>query len=248
MLQYKLFINLFKMSHMLTPASLLNCMYRCVIMLAGIAVMGFGIVVITRASLGNSPISACPYVVNLAFSDISFGTIMLAWQCLLVAIQVIVLRKDFQVISLLQIPVSVFFGGCIDFSAVFLGELFPQTYMDSLAFLGMGILFLALGVTLTIISRTVMNCGEVVVQAIATKTHIRFGTLKVVFDVSYAVVALCLSYLLMGHLEGVREGTIICAVLTGFIVNLFILVYRKTHAQMRLLRRSFCATRRTDAI
>jgi len=95
------------------PRAALFMAGRVALMLAGIAVMALGIDVVVKADLGNSPISATPNVLSLGFPAVSFGTFMLGWQCALVLVQVALLRRDFRLVDLWQIPISVFFGLCI---------------------------------------------------------------------------------------------------------------------------------------
>ena len=200
---------------------------RIGLMLAGIAVMALGIDVVVRAQLGNSPISACPNVLSIAFPSASFGTFMLAWQCFLVLVQVAILRSQFRLVDLLQVPISVFFGLCIDFFVAMLGDLGPSGYLQSWLWLIAGMAVLAVGIVMTVISGTVMNCGEAVVQAVVRKTSARFGTIKVCFDLACAALALGCAFAFTGHLAGVREGTLVCAMFTGVIVNLYMALYGK---------------------
>ena len=116
---------------------------RIGLMLAGIAVMALGIDVVVRAQLGNSPISACPNVLSIAFPAVSFGSCMLAWQCFLVLVQVALLRSQFRLVDLLQIPISVFFGLCIDFFVTALGDTAPASYFHSWLWLAVGMAVLA---------------------------------------------------------------------------------------------------------
>ena len=48
-----------------------------------------------------------------------------------------------------------------------------------------------------------------------------FGNVKIVFDISCVVVAVILSFLFFHKLVGTREGTIIAAFCTGFVVKFF---------------------------
>lgn len=217
----------------LNPRAALYMVGRVALMLAGIAVMGLGIDVVVRANLGNSPISACPNVLSLAFPSISFGTFMLGWQCFLVLMQIVVLRRDFRLVDLLQIPISVFFGVCIDLFVALLGSLGPSSYLASWLWLAAGMAILALGIVMTVVSGTVMNCGEAVVQAVVRKTGARFGTVKVGFDLTCAALAVACAFAFMGHLAGVREGTVVCAAFTGMIVNLYMAAYGKMRAWAR---------------
>ena len=179
---------------------------RIALMLAGIAVMGLGIDIVVKADLGNSPISATPNVLSLGFTAVSFGTFMLGWQCFLVLVQIALLRREFRLVDLWQIPISVFFGVCIDAFMALLGPAAPTSYVASWLWLAGGMAVLALGIVMTVVSGTVMNCGEAVVQAVVRKTGARFGTVKVGFDLACAALACLCAFLFVGHLAGVREG------------------------------------------
>ncbi|MEE0636939.1 MULTISPECIES: YczE/YyaS/YitT family protein [Adlercreutzia] len=200
---------------------------RIALMLAGIAVMGLGIDIVVKADLGNSPISATPNVLSLGFTAVSFGTFMLGWQCFLVLVQIALLRREFRLVDLWQIPISVFFGVCIDAFMALLGPAAPTSYIASWLWLAGGMAILALGIVMTVVSGTVMNCGEAVVQAVVRKTHARFGTVKVGFDLVCAALACLCAFRFVGHLAGVREGTFVCAAFTGVIVNVYMGLYGK---------------------
>ncbi len=47
-----------------------------------------------------------------------------------------------------------------------------------------------------------------------------FGKTKIAFDSSMTIIAAILSFIMFKHLDGVREGTIVAAILVG--------IYRKT--------------------
>lgn len=200
---------------------------RIALMLAGIAVMGLGIDIVVKADLGNSPISATPNVLSIGFTMVSFGTFMLGWQCFLVLVQIALLRREFRLVDLWQIPISVFFGVCIDAFMALLGPAAPTSYVASWLWLAGGMAVLALGIVMTVVSGTVMNCGEAVVQAVVRKTGARFGTVKVGFDLACAALACLCAFLFVGHLAGVREGTFVCAAFTGVIVNVYMGLYGK---------------------
>ena len=210
---------------------------RIALMLAGIAVMGLGIDIVVKADLGNSPISATPNVLSLGFTAVSFGTFMLGWQCFLVLVQIALLRREFRLVDLWQIPISVFFGVCIDTFMALLGPATPTSYVASWLWLSGGMAVLALGIVMTVVSGTVMNCGEAVVQAVVRKTGARFGTVKVGFDLACAALACLCAFLFVGHLAGVREGTFVCAAFTGVIVNAYMGLYGKLRDAARRRRK-----------
>lgn len=210
---------------------------RIALMLAGIAVMGLGIDIVVKADLGNSPISATPNVLSIGFTMVSFGTFMLGWQCFLVLVQIALLRREFRLVDLWQIPISVFFGVCIDTFMALLGPAAPTSYVASWLWLAGGMAVLALGIVMTVVSGTVMNCGEAVVQAVVRKTGARFGTVKVGFDLACAALACLCAFLFVGHLAGVREGTFVCAAFTGVIVSIYMGLYGKLRDAARSRRK-----------
>lgn len=215
------------------PRAVLFLAGRVALMLAGIAVMALGIDVVVKADLGNSPISATPNVLALGFPAVSFGTFVLGWQCFLVLVQVVLLRREFRLVDLWQIPISVFFGLCIDWFMALLGAAAPTTYLASWLWLAVGMAVLAAGIVMTVVSGTVMNCGEAVVQAVARKTGARFGTVKVGFDLACAALAVLCALVFVGHLAGVREGTVVCAALTGVVVNGYMALYGRVRQGAR---------------
>lgn len=211
---------------------------RTALMLVGIAVMALGVDLVVKADLGNSPISATPNVLSIAFDEVSFGTFMLGWQCFLVLAQIVILRREFRLIDLLQIPISVFFGLCIDFFMALLAPFSPASYALSWVWLAGGVAVMALGIVMTVVSGTVMNCGEALVQAVVRKTGARFGTVKVGFDLTCAALAVVCAFAFTGHLVGVREGTVVCAALAGVIVNVYMGIYGKLREKVRAGRKT----------
>lgn len=135
--------------------------------------------------------------------------------------QVIFQKKDFQKIQLLQIPISVIFGYFIDLTMSLLSFLNPTTYTLKVLFLLIGCAILALGVSIEVIANVVMLSGEAFVKAISLKFNKEFGTTKVSFDVTLVVAAIIISSLLFRKIAGVREGTIIAALIVGFIAKIF---------------------------
>lgn len=189
---------------------------------AGVIVMTAGIVLVTKSNLGTSPISSLGYVLSLAFPDVSYGTFMFAWNSALLIGQIAILRRRFKAFALLQIPLSVLFSLGIDGFDQALWFVTPDSYPASLAVLALGVAVLAFGVACTVVANVVMNCGEAFVCAVASSTGWNFGHTKVGFDLGCVALAAAASFALMGGLAGVREGTVVAAAATGFLVNAFI--------------------------
>lgn len=194
---------------------------RYIFFVLGLFVNSLGVAFITKVNLGTSPITSVPYVLSLGFQP-TIGQFTVVWSLLLIACQVAVLRKDFHLIQLLQIPVSFLFGGFIDFSMdVVLGWFVPGSYPQRIVVLLIGCLILGFGVFMEVAANVVMLPGEATSNALHLKTGKEFGTVKVCVDVSMCIVAIVISLLLFQSVKGIREGTIVAALLVGFISRQF---------------------------
>ena len=78
------------------------------------------------------------------------------------------------------------------------------------------------GVSLEVKAGVVVLAGEGVVLAICRAVpSLKFGYMKVGFDVTLVVIACILSISFTGRLQGVREGTVAAAVMVGLIARQF---------------------------
>ena len=91
----------------------------------------------------------------------------------------------------------------------------------SLVYLLIGCVILGFGVYTEVLANVAMLPGESFVRAVSSTWKTEFGSTKVAFDASLTIIAAILSLLFTHRLNGVREGTIIAALLVGFIARLF---------------------------
>ena len=191
---------------------------KYLIFLIGLFINSLGVSLITKANLGTSPISSIPYVLSLNF-PFTLGNFTIVFSILLILLQLLILRKNFKAEHLLQIPVSILFGYFIDFTMVLLAFVNPQSYVVKIIDLLIGCLILGFGVYIEVLANVVMLPGESFVRAITQTWNLEFGTIKVIFDVSMSVIAIIMSLILSHRVNGVREGTIIAALLVGAIAR-----------------------------
>ena len=196
----------------------MNKLKRYVIFLIGLFVNSLGVSLITKASLGTSPISSIPYVLSISF-PFTLGNFTIFFSIFLILLQLLILRKNFKLEHVLQIPVSIVFGYFIDLTMLLFAWVNPQVYIMKIIYLLIGCLILGFGVYMEVLADVVMLPGESFVRAIVLTWKTNFGTTKICFDVSMSVIAAILSFVFTGRLNGVREGTIIAALLVGFIAR-----------------------------
>ena len=80
---------------------------------------------------------------------------------------------------------------------------------------------MAFGLMIEVKSDITMLPGDGAVVAIAEVLHTDFGKVKPFFDITIVSMGVVLALLLLGHLEGVREGTIFAAIVVGFIIQFY---------------------------
>lgn len=192
------------------------------LLIIGLFFAALGVALTKRGELGVSPISSVANVLSYQFTDLTLGSWLILWNCVLILGQILLLRRNFQPIQFLQIPLSFLFGWFTDFGMWLVSFLPVQVYAVRLLMVLAGTVVLGFGITLSVIADQIMNSGEAFVKAISDVAHQEFGTIKVVFDISCVLIALILSLLFFeGAIVGTREGTIIAALCTGFMVKFF---------------------------
>lgn len=192
-----------------------------------------GVAITKKAELGVSPISSVANVMSEKFTFLSLGTWLIIWNCVLIFGQIIILRKEFKAIQLLQIPVSFLFGWFTDFGLWCVSSIPVNNYITRLILVIIGVVVLGFGIALSVLANVIMNSGEAFVKAVSDKLDKNFGNIKIIFDVLCVVLAVVLSLIFFkGSIVGTREGTVITAFLTGFVVKLFVKITKNPIEKM----------------
>ena len=195
---------------------------RYPVFILGLYFLSLGIVLIVRSALGTTPISSINYVLSIN-SALSLGTWTFLFNLLLIAGQFWLIRDRYSrrdiLEILLQIPFSFLFAAFIDFNMMFTGQLHPGSYGLSVALLLTGCVVQSIGVVLEIKPRVAMMSAEAFVKYASQRYNREFGKFKVYFDVTLVTSAVILSLILSQRVEGVREGSIIAACITGYLVS-----------------------------
>ncbi len=172
----------------------MNKLKRYLLFLAGLFVNALGVSLVTKASLGTSPISSIPYVLSLNY-PLTLGNFTIIFSIFLILLQLLILRKNFKIENVLQIPVSIAFGYFIDLTMYMFFWVDPQNYVVKLISLLAGCVVLGFGVYMEVLADVVMLPGESFVRAIVQTWNTNFGTTKIIFDSSMTIMAGVLSVL-----------------------------------------------------
>ena len=182
---------------------------------AGLLFMAFGVAFSVNSGLGVSPVNSLPYVVSLVLG-VDMGSCVIAVFCCYVLVQIVIYRRDFKWVNLTQILFSTLFGYFVDFAKAVVGDFALPTYPGQLIMLAVSMVFVALGVCLYMDAGLVNMPMEGMTNAIAERIVKKpFHDVKVAVDCLAVAAAILLSFVGLGGLEGIREGTLLCALLVG---------------------------------
>ena len=203
-----------------TPSrSVAEYIKRYIFLVVGLAIMSFGVAFSINAELGTSPVSSIPYVTS-EISGLSVGTTTIIVNTIIVLLQIVVLRRRFKLIRLLQIPVCVVFGLLIDVAGLCIEAVVPDNYFMQWLLCVCGIVLVAVGVAFEMSAGVLTLAGEGLVQALCTVLpKVKFGYMKVMVDVSFVVIAVVLSFISLYDLQGVSVGTVAAAIFVGLIAK-----------------------------
>ena len=195
---------------------------RYILFIISLFFSALGVAFTKHGELGVSPISSVANVMSCKFDALSLGTWLIIWNCILIVGQIVILRKRFQPIQLLQVPLSFLFGWFTNFGMWVVSFIPVNSYIIRLTMVIVGVVILGFGIALSVIANVIMNSGEAFVKAVSELVHKEFGNVKIAFDVLCVIMAMILSLVFFNFtIVGTREGTIISALLTGVVVKFF---------------------------
>ncbi len=193
-----------------------NAVRRFVVYILGFFIMTMGIALSVKSNLGVSPVSSIPYTITRVFG-MEMGNATILFHACLVLLQIIILRRKFKWINLLQIVVGIIFGKFTTLCNYLAGFL-PATdnIVIQLIMILISTVFIAVGIFFYLPANIMPLAGEGAMQVISDVTGIEFSKTKIVFDVSMVVVSLVTCLIALHSMGSVGIGTIIAAFLVGF--------------------------------
>jgi len=194
--------------------------------LISVIVIGTGITMITDTGLGTTAVTSLPYVFSRLFQT-SFGTMTMWFNILWVVLQLLLLRGKFEKKQLLQFFVGPLLGISMDLTALLLTFIQPTLYIIRLIYLIAGCAVLAFGIFLQLEARAIYNPTEGIVNALADVTEKKFGNVKIAFDVTLVVLSVIVSLFAFGNITGIREGTLVSALLIGPLTNFYRRLFKR---------------------
>ena len=192
---------------------------RYIIYLISLFIISLGASLSIKANLGTSPLICLPYVCSL-ITNLSVGIVIFLFTILFIVIQIALLGKGFEKRQYLQLVIGFIFSFFVDFSLMIVNFINPIGYINQFLLLLFSCLVVAFGVLLEIQTEVVYLPADGVIVAISKVLKKDFPKVKPFVDTSMVIIAAVLSIIFLGYLAGVREGTIISALIIGPIVKI----------------------------
>ncbi|WP_321368844.1 cytidylate kinase family protein [uncultured Draconibacterium sp.] len=186
----------------------------------GLFVMALGVALSVKADLGVSPISCIPYVYSIKM-PFTLGQLTIVFNIFLMLLQMAVLRKKYRLIQLIQLPVVFAFGMFIDLAMNMVAFISVSSYAWKAFWCLLSCVILAFGVFLEVKAKITYLPGEGLAMAISETFKKEFGKAKIGVDSAMVILGIISSLVFLHQLLGIREGTIVAAVLVGFIAKFF---------------------------
>ena len=191
---------------------------RIIFYILGQFILALGVSLSIKTDLGVSPVSSVPLVLG-KICGIETGNMTIIVFCIYVLLQYLILRKDFKIYSLLQVPCAVLFGKFVTLTSVFLKNVNFTSYPVRFFFVVISVILIAVGIKLYLWADIVPQAADGLVQTISRKYGWKLANVKNCFDLSSVTVSVASSFLFLKTLFGIREGTLITALLVGRVMS-----------------------------
>lgn len=193
-----------------------NMKVRIPMYFVGLFIMTVGIALSVKSNLGVSPVSSIPYTMTCVWG-IEMGKATIIFHAALVLIQILILRKRFKPINLLQVVVGIVFGYFTTFCN-YLATYLPSTdnMVMRIVLMLVSTVFIAVGIFFYLPADLIPLAGEGVMQAVSDVTKIEFSKVKIGFDCSMVIISVITCLICIHSLGSVGVGTVIAAFLVGF--------------------------------
>ena len=190
----------------------------------GIIFLALGTALMEKADFGMSMVVAPAYLVYLKVSQyLSFFTFGMAEYCLqavILLLLTLVLRR-FRVSYLFSFVTAVVYGCILDLDMLLVALIPCETIWGRVLFYVLGMVVCAVGVSLLFHTYISPEAYELCVKEIAARFGFNINVVKTVYDCVSCAIGIILSFCFFGlwHFEGVKLGTLFCALVNGFLIG-----------------------------
>ncbi len=198
----------------------------------GLLLLALSAALMEKANFGLSMVVAPAYLLHLKISQFlpffSFGMAEYTLQAVLLLAMVIVLRK-FKLSYLFSFVTAVLYGVMLDLMIICVSFIPCEVFITRIVFYIFGLLGCSVGVSLLFHTYIAPEVYELFVKEVSAKLNVNINRFKSIYDLTSCFIAIVMSFAFFGlwHFEGVKIGTVICALLNGFTIGMFSKLFEK---------------------
>lgn len=192
----------------------------------GLIIMAFAAAFTEKADFGMSMVVAPAYIIHLKVSQFlpwfSFGVSEYFFQGLLVLLTIVIMRR-FKLSYLFSFVTALIYGTLLDTAMNIISGLPDNTLLFRILWYVLGTSFCSLAVSLFFHTYISPEAYELIVKEVSVKLGCNINKVKTIYDCFSTVLGIFLSFLFFGFgvFEGVKWGTVICALINGFLISCF---------------------------
>lgn len=190
---------------------------RLIEMLLGVSITAIGLSCMIKSGLGQTSITSFTQNVTM-ITGMKSGTVLILFFLACTGIQILILRRDFQKIQLLQVVLALVQGKIVNlicYDMPLVCDYYPETYIGQWLFVLLGIFFCSYGVAVLFKAELVKNPFEELAMVLSKRFHMEFSVFRTRIDIFFMMISLFM--ILLFHLDftTVREGTWVSMLLLG---------------------------------
>lgn len=190
----------------------------------GIIVLAIGTALTERADFGMSMVVAPAYILHLKVSQyfdfFTFGMAEYVLQGLLLIILAVIQRKVKRC-YLFSLATAVIYGLVLDGAISVIALLPCSSIAFRILYYAVGLLLCSAAISLLFHTYISPEAYELFVKEISPKVNMPISKFKTIYDCASCVAAIILSFVFFGlwNFEGVQWGTVISALLNGWLIG-----------------------------
>ena len=192
-----------------------------IIYLVATLMVSLGVALSIAANFGISVLSAPAYLLHL---KIGFSMTISEYLCQIILIIIFcIIMKEVRILYLSTFITTIIYGlflRLIQFIPCF-SEGIELNIFIRILYLSISILLISLAISLFARTYLYPQIYDLFIIAIPNKYHLNQGIFKLINDLSFLAISVLLGFLFFGKLMGVGIGSIIFAVITGPLVNIW---------------------------
>ncbi len=192
----------------------------------GVIILAIGTAFMERADFGLSMVVAPAYLLHLKVSQylpfFTFGMAEYVFQAALLICMMILLRKV-KLTYFFSFITTIIYGIVLDVAIVLLADIPANTFAMRSVLYVIGMPLSSLGVAFLFHTYISPAAYELFVKEVSQKFGWNINKFKMIYDYISCFVSIVLSFAFfgIGHFEGIKAGTVICALLNGVFISLF---------------------------